>query len=79
MSRFDSMTAATLVAPTDDDWIVSMHLESGQVFHRRVSPGTLAEADAVHRAATTIPRARIVEVRTKRVREAKAIVVPGGQ
>jgi hypothetical protein len=78
MSRLEPVIASNIVAMTDDDWIVSMQLESGQVVHRRVSPGTMSEPDAIKRAATTISRARIVEIRTKRFRESRKIVVPGG-
>lgn len=70
-------SVARVITPGADDWIVTLCLHSGAVVNRRVTPGRIAEVQAVRAAmqSQSVRPCHVADVIIRRAGEEKKIVV----
>lgn len=68
-------SAMAIFAPTGDDWIVTIATRDGRVRNRRVSPGSISEAKALHCAmlAEKVHAADIADASIRRIGSSPAL------
>lgn len=78
MNGLNGIMAASIVAPSDDDWCVRFRFKDGSTAVRRVSPGRIAVEIAIRRATMSLKgrASEVVDCDVFRYAETKRLVIP---